>query len=282
MHRLTPTFLDEQRFVSSLLPSRASTHILHPCAWNQLFLWRSQRSVLGAWLLATALTAYSSRPSTGVLEPLLSFSGNGNLHGPNLQGWEEGVPGDTGACNKRYKGVKLGGGTHNPTITTTTIIYTKRREKGEERGEEGGEREKGRKRGKRDGGSKREGRRAGGRERERPSLELMGRMVLCYTKCPMIFSHDKSLRSPLLPATQQHLARAYNPSGTRSRIITENHSKPFGLSGETGTPSIPPWTIGPLPSPEISQIQFLMGARTIFHQHNGLQSWLSCSSLELC
>lgn len=54
-------------------------------------------------------------------------------------GQEEGVPGDTGAWNKGYKRVKLGGGTHNPTITTATIIYTKRRE----RGEEGGERKEG-------------------------------------------------------------------------------------------------------------------------------------------
>lgn len=82
----------------------------------------------------------------------------------------------------------------------------------------------------------------------------------------MTSSHDKSLRSPLLPTTQQHLARALNSSGTLSRIITETYSKPSGLLGETGTPSIPLQSIGPLPSPEISQIQFLMGARTIFHQ----------------
>lgn len=96
-----------------------------------------------------------------------------------------------------------------PTITTSTIIYTKKREKGGRIGEREGERERKEGKGEREmvGGSKREG-------RERPSLELMGRTVLCYTRCPMTSSHDKSLRSPLLPATQQHLARAYNPSGT--------------------------------------------------------------------
>lgn len=60
-----------------------------------------------------------------------TFFSNGNLHGPNSQGQEEGVPGNTGAWNKGNKGIKLGGGTYHHYLNHH--IYKEEGKRGEER-----------------------------------------------------------------------------------------------------------------------------------------------------